>query len=297
MGLLAGPTKWILFLSSSSDAELRHVQDLAYGLYCLESAGVLQKDIAIYIDGSDRAIAAACLSFSSNSYQIKLSNEFFGDVANFIGYRNLVMFISGHGSPFGIDATPPISPTKLLDALKSATSISSAVVYLGQCFAGIFNYVGAGNRYGNGSTDVIFMGATSLHESVSSSTTERIHGIDVTWVANLFLLYVFKWIINPIDIDGDGEFTVMDSYKFAGAMTNYANKCGRSILFDELLRVREEMSLAAKELAAPTPATDTLGKQVEFDALNSKYEQLRNVHFIHQDCWILNAVPAQKISF
>lgn len=30
------------------------------------------------------------------------------------------------------------------------------------------------------------MGATNLHESISSSTTENINGNDYTWVANLF---------------------------------------------------------------------------------------------------------------
>ncbi|MBH1432186.1 hypothetical protein I5U42_12860 [Stenotrophomonas maltophilia] len=297
MGLIAGPTKWILLLSGAHDAvELRHVQDLAYGVFCLERAGVRAQDIAIYVDGGERRIANLATSFAGGNYEVKPCSCFFEELPKLDGYENLVVFVTGHGSPLGIDGDPPITPTMMLEVIRSVPKLERAMIYLGQCFAGVFNYVGAGNRFHKDRRDVIFMGATSLHESISSSTSEEVSGgRTVSWVANLFLLYVFKWIMNPVDIDGDGKFTVIDSYKYAGAMANYANKRGRSMVFDGLLELREKMSFAAKELASGEDVEGGIAKKVEYDALAARYRQMRDVHFIHQDCWILNAVPAQSI--
>lgn len=54
MGLMQDATKWVLFLASPEEPEERHVLDLAFGLHCLESAGVSSENIEIYIDGDNR---------------------------------------------------------------------------------------------------------------------------------------------------------------------------------------------------------------------------------------------------
>lgn len=55
MSLRSERTKWVMFLPCSlQSAEQRHVMDLVYGVYCLESAGISPQDIFIYIDSPNQ---------------------------------------------------------------------------------------------------------------------------------------------------------------------------------------------------------------------------------------------------
>jgi hypothetical protein len=290
MSLIRGSTKWVLFLSARADAETRHILDLAFGVLCLERAGVSIADIAIYIDGTDRvSIDNFIRSGTASAFVVKESKEFFVDQANNT-HENVVMFVTGHGGPDGIDAATPITPYVLLNCLKSSPNLKTAVVYLGQCYAGIFNYIGAGSKQ-PGDPDVIFIGATNLHESLSSSTQEIFLTGPLSWPANLFLLFAFKWFSSPIDVDGDGKFTITDSYKYAGVYSNAANKdrkaAGLAISVD-----LQAKWIAAREanLANPSP-TAKLAEDAEF----TRYFAHLAILYVHQECWILNAIPSQRI--
>lgn len=295
MNLIGGSTKWVLFLSASHDPEPRHVQDLAFGLMCLESAGVKIADIEVYVDGADRvSIGNFLQSGTTSGIKVKYSKDFFHDQAN-NKHENLVMFVTGHGSPEGLDASPVITPYDLLNALKSSPNLQQAVVYLGQCYAGIFNYINAGrNATTNGVTDpdVILMGATNLYESLSLPTTETLLSGPQTWPANIFLLFVFKWFAKPVDIDGDKKFTIMDSYKYAGTYSNSANKEIKAQLFPlthQLLKKWEHAQTA--DATNSTPAT-----KVALQAAHTLYLRHLETMYVHQECWILNAHPAQRIA-
>jgi hypothetical protein len=292
MSLVNGSTKWVLFLASSDEPEQRHVLDLAFGLMCLESAGVHKENIYIYVDGKDRALIQQWISLgTSNIYAISSTQDFFTDcLVN--AYENMVIFISGHGSAQGIDAVVPITPFVLLQSLKTAPVLKDAVVYLGQCFAGIFNYIPAGRKK-PGEVGVILIGATNLYESLSSSTTERLIGGDTSWQANLFLLSVFKWLTSSVDVDGDGKCTVMDSYKYAGVHSNAINKNIKKSLFVRSFELHEKWE-AARQLhaKAPNPATE-----LALRAIEQKYSSELDLRYVHQECWILNSLPAQEIEF
>ncbi len=296
MGLIKSNTKWVLFLSANPDSEHRHILDLAFGLHCLESAGIGQGDIFIYIDGNDRNFVAQWMANGSkNSYVIKQSSDFFTDQANNT-HENMVMFVTGHGSIYGIDAQKPITPHALLKGIKNTPGLKHAILYLGQCYAGVFNYIGAGKKVsatGIVEPDLIIMGATNLHESLSSPTQEVLANGPMTWAANLFLLHMFKWLSNPMDVDGDGKITVMDSYKYAGAMSNLANKTMKIQTFVRSVELHDKWNVA-KETHANNP---TPHSQLLYDALTAQYENLLDVRYIHQECWILNAIPAQFIEF
>jgi hypothetical protein len=294
MGLIKGNTKWVLFLSTSTEPEHRHILDLAFGLFCLEAAGVNPVDIHIYIDGTDRAsIKNFMQNGSANGLLIKESKDFFDD-QKINEHENLVIFITGHGSTSGIDAAPAITPYRLLNCLKGSPALKRAVVYLGQCYAGIFNYIGAGRKIGaNGISDpeVIFLGATNLHESLSSSTQESFVVGTIPWVANLFLLYVFKWWCNPVDVDGDGKLTIIDSYKYAGAASNGICKNVKTITLAGSIDLQHKwIQASAAHTALPSTHTQ-LAMEAAFVQYASKLELL----YIHQECWILNAIPAQSI--
>ncbi|WP_434631665.1 hypothetical protein [Chromobacterium sp. CV08] len=304
MSLIASKTKWVLFLSSSSQAEERHIFDLAFGVHCLELAGILPVDIHIYIDGSNRNQISQCLSIgTNNNYTIKTTSDFFSDNKH-NQYENLVLFITGHGGLNGIEASSPITPYMLLSCIKSTPNLNRAILYLGQCYAGTFNYINAGKKtilshhsfpssQPINDPEIIVVGATSLHESLSSSTNEKLSKGDLCWLANVFLLHVFKWISAPVDVDGDGKKTVIDSYKYAGALSNSKNKMlkvtflGKAIMLHNLL-----FAANATYQANPTPQN-----QLNRDALLQQYNDAIDLIYVHQECWILNAIPAQSIVF
>jgi hypothetical protein len=294
MSLIGGNTRWVLFLSSRADAEPRHVQDLAFGVMCLEQAGVSIKNIDIYVDGSDRvSIDNFIKSGTASPVTVKRSKDFFTDQAKNT-HENLVMFVTGHGCLEGLDADPLITPHGLLNSIKSSPNLKQAIVYLGQCYAGIFNYIGAGSKsLGNGVSDpdVIFIGATNLHESLSHSTSETLVTGPQNWPANLFLLFAFKWFLNPVDVDGDGKHTIIDSYKFAGVISNAWNKQLKAQSFPQTHDLQKKWE-AAKDAhdhsASPT-------NQANLDAAATLYKKHLEVMYVHQECWILNAIPSQRI--
>lgn len=293
MGLVGGNTKWVLFLSAKNEPEVRHINDIAYGLLCLEKAGVSIKDIAIYIDGSDRASIENFLkSGTSSQVIIKEPKDFFTDQGNNT-YENVILFVTGHGGPFGIDADEPITPHKLLNSLKSSPNLKHAVVYLGQCYAGIFNYIGAGTKTTNGNADpdIIFIGATNLHQSLSLHTTENFLTGPISWPANIFLLFAFKWFSSPVDIDGDGKFTIMDSYKYAGVFSNNSNK---EMKTSELINSSDLQAkfIAAKHAYDTTPNIIT---EIAYKAAYTNYSTQASLLYVHQECWVLNAIPSQRI--
>lgn len=294
MSLIGGNTKWVLFLSAQNDSEIRHIADLTFGVLCLEKAGVNISDIEIYIDGSDRASIENFLkSGTASQFNLKESKDFFTDQANNT-HENLVMFVTGHGGPEGIDAATPVTPHTLLNCLKSSPGLKHAVVYLGQCYAGIFNYIGAGSKKkedGEADPEIIFLGATNLHESLSLHTTEDFLSGPFSWFANTFLLFAFKWLSSPVDIDGDGKFTIMDSYKYAGVWSNMANKAMKTNALIASSDLQAKF-LAAKQAfdANQNPMTD-----LALQAAHKNYSNRASLLYVHQECWVLNAIPSQRI--
>lgn len=294
MSLIGGNTKWVLFLSAKGDAEWRHIMDLAFGVLCLERAGVNISDISIYVDGADRVSIENFIGNGTKSpFVVKESKEFFIDQSTNT-HENLVMFVTGHGGPEGIDAAQPITPYGLLNSLKGSPNLKHAVVYLGQCYAGTFNYIGAGSKTkqdGVVDPEVIFIGATNLHESLSSSTSEFFVSGPVSWHANLFLLFAFKWFSNPIDLDGDGKHTIMDSYKYAGVFSNAVNKNGKANGLAHSIDLQSKW-LAARNAHNANPSAQA---KVVLDAAYTQYATQLELLYVHQECWILNAIPAQRI--
>ncbi len=300
MSLRTERTKWVMFLPCSApEADFRHVVDLVFGVMCLERSGVNPHDIFIYIDSPARNFDGAFASASLHGFVSKPTSAFFNDLHD-NDYDNLVMFVTGHGSPDGIDAAQPITPNQLLTALKNTQNLKNAIIYLGQCYAGTFNFVNAGKKSKDDSSpDVIFVGATNLQESLSHGTTEVfLNDLQFPWSANVFLLHVFKWISSPTDVDGDGINTVMDSYKHAGIFTNAINKKIKNDGFSDLLDMHAECGrLRALASVQSGDAQVDFQNALDLDASQVKFGNLLSIHHVHQECWILNSRPAQLIEF
>ncbi|WP_368766737.1 hypothetical protein [Enterobacter hormaechei] len=297
MSLRSQRTQWVMFLPCTKPTDLlRHVMDLVYGVYCLEQAGVDPQHIHIYIDSCGQNTDSSFSEASVYPYQSKPTAEFFSDL-NQNTYENLVMFVTGHGGLFGLDADPPISPSRIITALKATPNLQTAVLYLGQCFAGTFNFVNAGKGEGE-NLEIILAGATNLQESLSLSTSQQFLNQRLPWLANVFLLNVFNWFLEPKDIDGDGKVTIMDSYKFAGILTNLINKQGKNggfvMIMDMLQDYRDARDLAGIDTGDPQV---NMANKVNSEAKYRQCIQQLGLHHIHQECWILNSRPAQKLEF
>ncbi|HCE1608078.1 TPA: hypothetical protein NJY97_005255 [Vibrio parahaemolyticus] len=304
--------------------ESRHIQDLVFGVMCLEKAGIKPGDIYIYIDGDNKSLISSHFQLgTAHSYPIKDTSEFFQDLKTY-SHDNLVMFVSGHGCLDGIAATPSISPHKLTDTLKSSPNLKHSVVYLGQCYAGTFNYMNVAPSEESPNC-VIFVGATGLHESLSIPTKEVfLESTDgYPWVANVFLLHIFKWISAPKDVDDDGKLTIIDSYKYAGFHSNMSRKDSKLSSFHFLSRSSIDLADSFKALESAQRAhtkcleriqlapngrevlnhlavakgtyQNLMGAQIKYRSCEKEYIQQSSTYNVHQECWILNSIPAQSL--
>ncbi|WP_249545310.1 hypothetical protein [Escherichia coli] len=102
----------------------------------------------------------------------------------------------------------------------------------------------------------------------------------------------------PSDIDGDGRYTVMDSYKHAGIFTNLVNKKTKTDMFGEIINIHAECNklMALASSGTGNWIVDTTNK-LNYKAKKTQLQNLLIAHHTHQECWILNARPAQKIEF
>ena len=218
-------TAWLFLLPVSNkgqNPENRHVMDLAFGVYKLESAGISRDNIFIAIDGADyEKISEVIEQFTGSKHRIYSTDEIETLRSDATFCSNLVLFVFGHGHELGLSSYKIITPHVLLSEIQKSANIEKAVIYLGPCFSGIFNYLEI-----SGQQKIIFVGSTKFYSSIASRATEQVAGgKKPSWIANFFLLGVFKWFSSPVDIDGDGRYTIMDSYKFVSIYSNsvYAN--------------------------------------------------------------------------
>jgi hypothetical protein len=268
--------------------EERHIADIAFGLFSLRHQKIDFKDIFLVIDGEDDGFIRRVLA--TNECQIYKSFEL-PSLLNF-GYDNLVLFVTGHGGIEGIDSNPPIVPYGLLSNIRNSTSIKNAILYLGQCYAGIFHYLNVVKRDENDKT-IIIVGATNLFNSISGRLQlPRVDNSMYIAQYNLFLTFLFIWIARPVDVDGDGRFTVTDSYKYASANANMFCKDFK-VLQSNLYQYRLMREIYNLEESLKT--SGSLLDKVILDGKREQYKQILDMQFNHQESWMLNAIPALDI--
>lgn len=228
-------TKWLLLATTSrKEPEVRHLFDVSFGVLCLEAAGVNPNDILLIIDGNNRDFIQKIISKGSkNTRKIYKKTEFNDVIKSINGADNLMLFVFGHGGLLGIDSTPIISPFEFFNLIDSM-KVKRCVTYLGPCNVGIFNYMPVSKK--TRKTEIVVIGSTKLHSSISSTMAVKMLDKEpVRWKANIFLFYVFLWFFSPEDIDGDGQFTIIDSYKSAGFYTQDEYKKIKKNNFGDLL--------------------------------------------------------------
>jgi len=309
MSLRSERTGWVFILGSGNGkVEKRFLYDIAFGVMCLESAHIDNRDILVFIDEKDMdENDKGFLQVASNSnYAIHSLDTIFDTLSQRSEFENLVFFITGHGCQDSIVASDPISPHAFIQGIKDIPGLQNAIVYLGQCYAGIFNYLNVGKRIDDPNTpEIVVIGATGLTLSISVSVYEDFLLDKIPWSANLFLHCLFLWFRDPKDIDGDAKTTIMDSFKWAGMKVNELEVerkiRGFSATILEMVKLDEEIAKIDGEIrATQNDSSDTvkaLALVVQKKAKEREYNRLGLSHLLLQQPWILNARPAQMIEF
>ncbi|ELR98514.1 hypothetical protein [Gloeocapsa sp. PCC 73106] len=288
-------TIWAFISGSDED---RFVNDISFGVSCLRHRRFPSINILLFIDQLKDLESNLTDKFPSDvniyrtsSIESKLSEK---------NPKNLVIIVTGHGSDKGIDTNPPMLPYQFLSILKKNPELEYALVVLGQCFAGTFNFLEAKSKDPQTGTvispELCIIGAANLTYSIS--VTIDIEGLPQfeefscvkNWCANLFLFFFLLHIAYPKDLDGDGKITVLDTYKAAAIFTTEElienrQKAFKNII-ERLLPTRQDIS----QIEDSFKVSEKLAEQAREDLIKA-YETL----LINQDCWILNANLAREL--
>lgn len=309
MKLRSERTGWIFILGSGNGkVEKRFLYDIAFGVMCLEHAHVPNRDILVFIDkdGMDENDMGFLQVASNSDYSIHSLDTLFETLRLKPEFVNLVFFVTGHGCQNSIVSSNPISPHALIQGVKSIPGLKNAILYLGQCYAGIFNYLNVGKQAEDRETpEIVVIGATNLAPSISVPVYEDFRLDKIPWSANLFLHCLFLWFRDPKDIDGDSKNTIMDSFKWAGMKVNELEVQRKisnfSTTIQEMVKLGEEIVAIDKEIHTTQNINSDTMKILELVVLKrakeEEYNRLGLFHLNLQQPWILNARPAQMIEF
>ena len=269
-------SKFIFIATSSRYLEDRFLYDVSYGIEVLKTKGVADEDITIVTDATKETLVAKCPNMANLPFSTSSSFEFVIESAD---CDNLFIISCCHGSMDGIDSATPIKPFSLNQALKNNQYAKNILVFLGQCYAGIFNFMDVRDERKN----IVYLGATDINTSLSYT----LNGCG--WVANISVIALFEWIKNPQDIDGDGIYSITDLYKFVSFFTNNVTKDIEKIQHRRLIDASVTLKFGAG-IAKPTnPFTEKIIKDAA-DIINGYIVP-------HQNPWMLNAIAAGKMCF
>lgn len=283
-------TVWVFV--AAGNAEARHIWDILWGITVLKRKGVKDSQIFVFSDFSHMNTNLNTFGITQNLFHAKYLKS---ELQKLSAFDHLVMIVSGHGNHHGLPVSgSKLTPNDLVGAIRSCQNLKSGTMILGQCYAGVFNFLPASKE-----PEIVIVGATNLHSSLSS-TIKLNHPIHCpnskyvlnSWLANIFLFYIFEWLLNPLDIDGDGRHTVSDLYKYAGVHAN-----------QHLLNLKAELALtydkwcieAKQQLEEHQSKVKEL-PEIELKSITSQlHNNLTNL-YLHQEPWILHANLSRGIT-
>lgn len=280
-------TCWV-FVSDSTEA--RHVYDVIHAVSVLRAKGVPKESIRFFTD--DPQAGQFTTAFDCpNPLPIA---SFDGELASLQGFEYSVITFTGHGGIDGIGHPVKISAHSLVTAARSTPGIKLAVIALTQCFAGTFNFIDARSN-----PPIVMLGAANLSMSLSTPIrlAQAIQGQGVTlqqWVANAFMFYLFRWIMNPRDIDGDGKITLLDAYKYSGSSASGEIIGLKPDVFMDAQRLTNDIRQLAYDVQAGTTPND-LAAQLRFLSLRKELELKVSLLHSGQEPWLLHADLARKL--
>lgn len=280
---IAERTKYVYIITSSNALEVRFIQDIAHcALFLTFNKGVKSEDQVVVTDIPKENLVNTLNFFER--FEVLPSSEIY-DYIKDVDYDNLFVITSCHGSMYGIDAKKTIRPYHITEAIKQNPHLTNCVALFGQCYAGIFNHLDIGCQ----GKKIVYIGATEMRVGLSVPLSWDLAKDNTwRWSANIFVYHLADWLNNPVDVDGDGLFTVADLYKYICYKTNQETE---NIEKSEAKRYLDEK--IKDEIGKVVPAdADTKDELENLDA-----EAAKELDYMvpHQDCWILNAESAIKM--
>lgn len=265
-----------LFVFISNSTEVRHLKDIAFGVKVLSNKGVSASSIVVF--SNDPQAVVMLRSYGVN--QVWALSDVASKLQS-LSSDHVLVTVTGHGAPIGIDDT--LGPANLCRHVRSIDGLHSGIVVLCQCFAGVFNYALAAEN-----PQLVLIGATNLTSSLSapiSMDTSPGYESLGQWSANLFMINLFSWINDPVDIDGDGHFTILDAYKYAGAYANQhvANVKGR--IFTELQQLY--VTLMSQKL--DQEVNPSVQNEMKVAATQRLIDTKLEIIHVSQEPWLLHA--------
>lgn len=265
----------------NSEDKKRFIKDIFHSIYVLQQIGVQGQNITIVSDWESK-------EWEENGFPpinpISPNNLY--ATLETINCENLFIISCCHGSICGIGGIDGIRPDDLISSIKSNSTMKNCVVFLGQCYAGVFNYTNVTSEGQN----IVYIGATGMRTGISSSTTWNITPTSsLNWIANISVFYMFEWLSKPVDVDNDGHYSVIDLYKYVSYHTNSKTE---QIEKEETKRfLQSQIKLELSKLVSGNEDSLLVLLEAAADKAMMKYI------VPHQDCWILNAIPASHMYF
>ena len=268
--MLDPATCWVFF---SGSLEERHALDILFAVDVLKRSNVSPGQIHIFSPHESHG-------FFGTSPKAKLNDciDFKPDYFKSIEASLVIATTTGHGNHLGlaVRANGFVSPHTFLDTIRSCKNQKTAVGVICQCHAGVFNFMEL-----TGSPEVLMIGATNFGNSISISVNPTLSdGSTVDWEANAFLVFLFAWMIQPHDVDGDGAHGVLDAFKWAS--------------------VNCEMNLLGRKVSSFKAAIEKVNEIPHLTGVDQQAAEqvLKNVTsfiFNHQESWLSHAKLARKI--
>lgn len=284
-------TCWV-FISDST--EVRHIFDVVHAVYVLKQRGVADSAIKFFTDDPMGALYTV-------GYGVPIPRPIAslqGELQATTGFENLFIVVAGHGGVEGIGHPVKISPADLVRFARSTPEIRLVTIALTQCFAGVFNFINA-----RAEPPIVMFGAANLDSSISTLIdlgtpipSPLFTGGLQRWHANVFMLYLFKWISSPRDIDGDGRVCLLDAYKYSGASASSEIVFVKPSIFLESLELASTLKRQEEDLASGN-VTNPLTAQLEITATRQELDVRISILHTSQEPWLLYADLARNITF
>lgn len=288
MGITRDNTHWLFMLTSSTKPEDRHLNDVIFGIKILLRKNIPIENISLMIDDDKSSIVQKMAPLITDETSLYSYSDM-PDLLRAIDKNNVVIVVTGHGSIEGIDSNPPIKPYDFLHIIKLYAKAKKVFLLLGQCYAGIFNMlrVTKGQRKdGTHTPHIVIIGATRIASSISLPSEYD----NISWDANIMLSAFFRWIDNPVDIDGDNKCSFIDAFKYITYITNTQCYQLEKVQYIQMVQLIEQYKELYKRFQETPPAELSLDDILTKQAL----EQALQMEFIHQEAWILNVNPARE---
>lgn len=269
-------SKFIFIATSRSYIEDRFLYDINYGIGVLKSRGVANENITVILD---IAIGTWIGKYNNMTDVVFSTSSKLNSLIENTECNNLFIISSCHGSLNGIDSVTPIKPFSLNQAVKNNKYAQNILVFLGQCYAGIFNFMDVRDKEKN----IVYIGATDINTSLSCMLK------GYPWVANISVIAFFEWLNNPKDVDGDGVFSITDLYKYVSYFTNDVTREIEKVQTSHLIDVSVKLKLEEARLSS-------LGSPFMSQIYKDAVEAINNYNVPHQNTWMLNAIAATNMS-